>query len=460
MRMPPEPTPAKTNERTSGSSIHRKCSACEDEEDERIQRKPLSTSSAAAPRSPGHVQSALSSGGSPLDKATRNFFEPRLGYDLGSVRLHTGSAASESTRALDARAYTLGNDIVFGSGEFDADSDGGRHLIAHELAHVVQQDDNAKNEIRRMTIGTGTPPQRWITNYNARTVPADELERVNEAIAHIQQIVDNPATYPDCIAEFVEHCRGQSPTAFTDTFNNAVLWRGDSEGYYAWGSRNGRNILYTQMGYDQGARGLAQTLVHEMGHNCGVTSGDDHYFAEVSANYCVGPQNYIGARLGSGFSAATPLSVALVYRRLFDLALGGRLQFTVGGDIDLAGLLYGAFELGGLGVEDAEFEIASTWAGLRGRFPAWGGEGLGGLTLGAEAGLDVGRFRIVRETEPDEYEYGPGFVFQTTLGAEFIIPNNPHISNLAPEIGYRLIRPLNPEAENIHELILGIGGMF
>ncbi|HXK39403.1 MAG TPA: hypothetical protein VJ837_01030, partial [Candidatus Paceibacterota bacterium] len=147
-------------------------------------------------------------------------------------------------------------------------------------------------------------------------------------------------------------------------------------------------------------------------------------------------------------------------RRFFDPALGGQLQFTVGGDIDFSGVFLGIFDAAGIGLPTAEFEIASTFAGLRGRFNPWGGEGFGGITLGAEAGLDVGRFRIERETEPDEYEYGPGFIVQSTLGAEFYIPVNPHIYNFAPEVGYRLIRPLNPEAENIHQFVFGFGGMF
>ena len=440
--------------------IHRKCNACADadDQDEIVDRKALPTSDGvSAPSGRSLVRDAVSSGGQPLDAETRRFFESRLGYDLGSVRVHTGANAAGSARAIDARAYSLGSDIVFGTGEYDPQSNSGMHLLAHELGHVTQR----SGEIRRMTIGSGTPPARWVTDYSARVVPADELDRVNAAIARIQAIVDNPGDYADCIAAFVSRCTGQSPTAFADAFSNAVLWRGDSEGSLARGTVNGSNIFYTRDGYDQGTRGLAQTLVHEMGHNCGVSGADDHYFAEVSANYCVGPQNYIGARFGTAFNAATPFSLAIVYRRLFDLALGGQLQLTVGGDLDVAGIYQAAALAGELpGYETSEFEIASTMAGLRGRFNPWGGEGFGGITLGTEVGLDIGRFRIDRETEPDEFEYGPGFVLQSTLGAEFYIPSNPFIYNFAPEVGYRLVRPLNPEAENIHEFIFGFGGMF
>ena len=78
-------------------------------------------------------------GGEPLPAPVRDFFEPRFGHDLSGVRVHTGSAAEQGARAVQARAYTLGADIVFGAGEFAPHSDSGRHLLAHELTHVLQQ---------------------------------------------------------------------------------------------------------------------------------------------------------------------------------------------------------------------------------------------------------------------------------------------------------------------------------
>ncbi|MDH6540193.1 DUF4157 domain-containing protein [Streptomyces sp. SPB4] len=76
--------------------------------------------------------------GAPLDPATRAAMEPRLGWDLSRVRVHTGPAAAASAAALDARAYTAGGHIVLGDGARPG-SDAGRRLLAHELAHVAQQ---------------------------------------------------------------------------------------------------------------------------------------------------------------------------------------------------------------------------------------------------------------------------------------------------------------------------------
>lgn len=80
-----------------------------------------------------------SGGGSPLDGATRSFMEGRLGHDFGDVRVHTGQKADESARSINAQAYTVGNDVVFGSGKYAPGTPAGMHTLAHELTHVVQQ---------------------------------------------------------------------------------------------------------------------------------------------------------------------------------------------------------------------------------------------------------------------------------------------------------------------------------
>jgi len=85
---------------------------------------------------------SIKSHGKPLPESERAFFETRLGYDLSRVRIHDGNKASELAKALDARAFTQGNDIGFGVGQYSPGTDEGRHLIAHELVHVRQQQKN------------------------------------------------------------------------------------------------------------------------------------------------------------------------------------------------------------------------------------------------------------------------------------------------------------------------------
>lgn len=129
--------------------IHRKCKSCEENE-ETIQRKALPSNRSAQPQSPGYVQNAISSGGRPLSQETRNFFEPRLNYDLSSIRIHTGGRAAESAKAIDARAYTLGKDVVFDNGEFQPETTSGKQLLAHELAHVVQSGKTGNDVARKI----------------------------------------------------------------------------------------------------------------------------------------------------------------------------------------------------------------------------------------------------------------------------------------------------------------------
>ncbi len=82
---------------------------------------------------------ALSGAGSPLDAVTRAFFEPRFGYDLGHVRVHTDARAAASARAMNALAYTVGRDIAFLEDQYAPGTSAGRRLLAHELTHVLQQ---------------------------------------------------------------------------------------------------------------------------------------------------------------------------------------------------------------------------------------------------------------------------------------------------------------------------------
>jgi hypothetical protein len=88
---------------------------------------------------PHGITSVTSSGGSPLDTATRVQMEASLGADFADVRVHTGGEADRSARSLGANAYTTGTDIVFAEGRYDPSSIDGQRTLAHELTHVVQQ---------------------------------------------------------------------------------------------------------------------------------------------------------------------------------------------------------------------------------------------------------------------------------------------------------------------------------
>ena len=103
---------------------------------------------------PPIVNNVLGSSGQPLDRSTRAFMEPRFGHDFSRVRVHTNSSASESARAVNALAYTVGQDVVFAAGLYAPETSAGRTLLAHELAHVVQQQNLGNVAQQKLRIGS------------------------------------------------------------------------------------------------------------------------------------------------------------------------------------------------------------------------------------------------------------------------------------------------------------------
>jgi hypothetical protein len=114
----------------------------------RLRRGSTGATSAFAPET---VSGALHSPGQPLEATTRQFMEHRFGHDFSRVRIHADSEAAESARSVGALAYTVGRDVVFGAGRYQPRSFAGRQLIAHELAHVVQQNGSAAVVRRAVT---------------------------------------------------------------------------------------------------------------------------------------------------------------------------------------------------------------------------------------------------------------------------------------------------------------------
>ncbi|WP_175621861.1 eCIS core domain-containing protein [Chryseobacterium schmidteae] len=154
----------------SGLSVQRKCSACEQEE--KLQMKPVAESiSPLAQRSSSendgtvsnHVESQINSsegGGNAMDSETKNFMENRFGTNFSDVKIHTGSYAVQMSKDLNAQAFAVGNDIYFNEGKYSPNSDKGKHLLAHELTHTIQQGNKIQtktnNTIQRYIDGKGT----------------------------------------------------------------------------------------------------------------------------------------------------------------------------------------------------------------------------------------------------------------------------------------------------------------
>lgn len=128
-----------------GSTVRRACcSSCEQDEKVQRLRSPSNVSGSSAALGVGHdvttsAYSGLRSPSKPLHLATLSFMEPRFGSRFDHVRVHTDGRAAESASSLNARAYTVGTDIVFGAGQYAPGTAVGDRLLAHELTHTIQQ---------------------------------------------------------------------------------------------------------------------------------------------------------------------------------------------------------------------------------------------------------------------------------------------------------------------------------
>ena len=117
---------------------------------------------------PASVDRVLASSGRPLDPALMQNMEQRFGHDFSQVRVHTGSVAEQSTRDVNAHAYTAGHNVVFGTGQFSPGTYEGRKLIAHELTHVVQQGKGLRRNVIQRRSGCSAAQDTTITNDHTR----------------------------------------------------------------------------------------------------------------------------------------------------------------------------------------------------------------------------------------------------------------------------------------------------
>lgn len=145
------------------------CAECKAKREASLQR--LTTNQTAAPVAssvPPIVHEVLSSPGQQLDANTRAFMEPRFGQDFSQVRVHTDAKAAESARAVNALAYTVGKDVVFGTGQYAPQMTEGKRILAHELTHVVQQ---SRRENTTNSPGSLRPLQRQPLNPAQLSLP-------------------------------------------------------------------------------------------------------------------------------------------------------------------------------------------------------------------------------------------------------------------------------------------------
>jgi Domain of unknown function (DUF4157) len=173
--------------------VQRKCTQCEEEE---IQRKTFTASitpfiqtkdadGGIASDSVTNQINATRGSGSLMDGPAQSFMESRFGADFSNVKIHTGEDAVQMSRELNAQAFTVGSDIYFNSGKYDPSSYSGKHLLAHELAHTIQQNSGiAARKIQRL---------QYIRQLSA-TESQPYLGRFDASLATLQANIRSPHT--------------------------------------------------------------------------------------------------------------------------------------------------------------------------------------------------------------------------------------------------------------------------
>lgn len=129
--------------------------------------------------------------GGKLDESTKKFFEPKFGYDFSDVKIHSDNDAARSAQSINASAYTAGNNIVFNKSQFSPETESGKKLLAHELAHVIQQNRGTisnKNNLQRQE----NDPEK-----NLQITKRVELDAPTEKLPSIIQSPENKKTEDD-----------------------------------------------------------------------------------------------------------------------------------------------------------------------------------------------------------------------------------------------------------------------
>jgi hypothetical protein len=140
-----------------GRSVQRKCAKCEEEEKQKkvMRKERAGTGGTTVSSSFAASLQATKPGGSALPVATRSHMENAFGADFSGVRIHADSGAAAMSKGINARAFTTGNHIYFNESQFQPQTDSGKHLLAHELTHTLQQKRGENNVQRMIQVNPG-----------------------------------------------------------------------------------------------------------------------------------------------------------------------------------------------------------------------------------------------------------------------------------------------------------------
>lgn len=183
MRVPESAVQRKSCTCGRPASPDSKCAECKRKELS-IQR--MAQSDAEQATAPASVNRVINQPGRSIDQATRNFMESRFGENFGHVRIHTDGQAAASAEVVNARAYTVGRNIVFGAGQYSPGNSTGKSLLAHELTHVLQQGEGASSMLQRtIVVSEGPFDQAPADDPARRLTGAERFDTVNDLVTEL-----------------------------------------------------------------------------------------------------------------------------------------------------------------------------------------------------------------------------------------------------------------------------------
>jgi len=242
------------------------------------------------------------SGGQSLSADQLGFFEPRFGADLSKVRIHRDARAAEAAKSVGARAYAFGQNVVFGEGEYHPDTPSGRHLLAHELTHVLQQAGNAPGHggLMHGPMQIQRSPLEGCTDAQAGTVG----HALDQALLDLDIAI--PLLEPRPLSQFAQDAMWLT---FRDTDDLKVFvvtellrmikdrlpvqqiiceqppYSSDDceDGMAGWTSKTGGPTYLCMDHWDKNSEGRERTLMHEIAHHLLFRAGDPGYFGKGCA---------------------------------------------------------------------------------------------------------------------------------------------------------------------------------
>ncbi|HEX2964297.1 MAG TPA: DUF4157 domain-containing protein [Syntrophorhabdaceae bacterium] len=204
--------------------LQRRCANCDEDQKKFLQAKESQgrLTINKSQEVPSIVHEVLRSPGQPLDSTTRAYMEPRFGHDFSKVKVHTDTKAARSAQDVNALAYTVGLNVVFGSGQYAPRTTQGKRLIAHELTHIAQQ--NGSNTSKRIGVGSNIP-----------------LSQYHSPDTALQRTPDEKAT------ESSGELRATSFTNITMHFDGKdLIVSGDNKEVFRFSAQSGKPIRITE----------------------------------------------------------------------------------------------------------------------------------------------------------------------------------------------------------------------